>query len=519
MGLADRLKQLFADTRPQADRIASARASAATESAAAVERRKQPRVNAPDGTKVLVVDDSPTIVTMISRMLEQNDFIILEAGDGQTGVEIARSEIPDIIFLDIVMPGLNGFGALRALRRDPATKHIPIVMISGNEQATEQFYLHRIGANDFMKKPFSRAEVFSRIERLLDPEKLPKRFQESNQAGAAASAGHVVPTVAPPAPPSAVAAPAPIVVIEMFDLSGQGVAALDAHPAPARIRCVFLDGNRLQAWPSQLDAMTGLQQLSLYDNQLIDVPSTLCGLTSLESLNLSHNRIAVLPESIDALQHLQMLDLGHNVLTALPEALGRLQQLAGFLYLGNNRLQEISAALCAGWTRLGYLNASDNQLTALPEAIGAMQALVELRLYNNAIAALPEAIGQLARLQELHLHDNRIARLPESIGQLHALKELRLANNALTELPASIDGLTSLRRLDLRNNRLTSVPDAIGRLPQLTHLDLRGNALTALPDGIATLPLLQKLDLRWNRHLVPPAWLSTLREHGCVVYV
>ena len=516
MGLADRLKQLFADARPQADRTATQRASATTESAAAVERRKQPRVNAPDGTKVLVVDDSPTIVTMISRMLEQNDFIILEASDGESGVEIARSEIPDIIFLDIVMPGLNGFGALRALRRDPATKHIPIVMISGNEQATEQFYLLRIGANDFMKKPFSRAEVFSRIERLLDPQKLPKRFQESTQAGAAASAGHVVPTVAPPAP---VATPAPIVVIETFDLSGQGVAALDAHPAPARIRSVFLDGNRLQAWPPQLDTMTGLQHLSLYENQLADVPSTLCGLTALESLNLSHNRIAALPGSIDALQHLQMLDLGHNALTALPEALGRLPQLTGFLYLSNNRLHEIPAALCAGWTRLGYLNVSDNQLTALPGSIGAMQALVELRLYNNAIAALPEAIGQLARLQELHLHNNRIAALPDSIGQLHALKELHLSNNALTALPQGIDGLTSLRRLDLRNNRLTSVPDAIGRLPQLTHLDLRGNALTALPDGIETLPLLQKLDLRWNRLLTPPAWLATLREHGCVVYI
>jgi len=61
------------------------------------------------------------------------------------------------------------------LRRDPNTRDIPIVMISGNEQATEQFYAQRIGADDFMKKPFSRSEVFARIERLLDVDRVPKR--------------------------------------------------------------------------------------------------------------------------------------------------------------------------------------------------------------------------------------------------------------------------------------------------------------------------------------------------------
>jgi len=99
----------------------------------------------------------------------------LEAGDAEKGVEIARAERPDMIFLDIVLPGMNGFAALRQLRRDPVTREIPIIMISGNEQATEQFYAQRIGADDFMKKPFSRSEVIARIERLLDAEQVPKR--------------------------------------------------------------------------------------------------------------------------------------------------------------------------------------------------------------------------------------------------------------------------------------------------------------------------------------------------------
>ncbi|HVJ62006.1 MAG TPA: response regulator [Tahibacter sp.] len=139
------------------------------------DRRDKPRLNAREGTRVLIVDDSPTIVALLKKILRQNDYITLEAGDAEQGVAIAAAELPDLIFLDIVLPGMNGFAALRQLRRDPRTKDIPIIMISGNEQATEQFYAERIGADDFMKKPFSRAEVFTRIEGLLDADKVPHR--------------------------------------------------------------------------------------------------------------------------------------------------------------------------------------------------------------------------------------------------------------------------------------------------------------------------------------------------------
>lgn len=139
------------------------------------ERREKPRINARQGTRILIVDDSPTIVALLRKFLQQSGYITLEAGDAEKGVELARAERPDMIFLDIVLPGMNGFAALRTLRRDPATREIPVVMISGNEQATEQFYAQRIGADDFMKKPFSRFEVFARIERLLDADRVPKR--------------------------------------------------------------------------------------------------------------------------------------------------------------------------------------------------------------------------------------------------------------------------------------------------------------------------------------------------------
>ncbi|MDE2407783.1 MAG: response regulator [Xanthomonadaceae bacterium] len=144
------------------------------------ERRDSERRNARPGTRILIIDDSPTIVALLKRMLEQNQYQVLVAYDGETGIEIARREVPGLIFLDIVLPGVDGFNVLRTLRRDPATKTVPIIMISGNAQATEQFYVQRIGADDFMKKPFSRPEVFSRITSVLDENGVPRHTSRSS---------------------------------------------------------------------------------------------------------------------------------------------------------------------------------------------------------------------------------------------------------------------------------------------------------------------------------------------------
>mgnify|MGYP003559141729 CR=1 FL=1 len=154
------------------------------------DRRARARVHARGDTRFLIVDDSATVVALLRRMLRQNHFQTYEAGDAEQGVELARAHKPDLIFLDIVLPGMSGFEALRRLRRDPATRDIPIIMISGNVQATEQFYLQRIGADDFMKKPFSRAEVFNRIEALLDEDDIPRHGSKpGTRAEAAAAAG------------------------------------------------------------------------------------------------------------------------------------------------------------------------------------------------------------------------------------------------------------------------------------------------------------------------------------------
>jgi twitching motility two-component system response regulator PilH len=173
VGIFDKLRSTFNNT--ELDSAGDADAGSTLKG----ERRRKKRINARDDTRALIVDDSPTVVFALKKILRSSGFITLEALDAESGIELARNEKPDLIFLDIILPGINGFAALRNLRRDPLTQHIPVIMISGNEQATELFFGSRIGADDFMKKPFSRFEVFARIERLLDENMVPRRISVS----------------------------------------------------------------------------------------------------------------------------------------------------------------------------------------------------------------------------------------------------------------------------------------------------------------------------------------------------
>lgn len=177
MGILDQILSLFrrtpADEAPV--QMPTATPTAGTKAPPPPERRGKERINARTGTRVLIIDDSKTIVTVLRKFLRSAGYETVEALDAESGLELLHPNPPELIFLDIVLPGMNGFAALRAIRRDPATRDIPVIMMSGNEQAMEQFFGTRIGADDFMKKPFSRYEVFFRIERLLDDKRIPRR--------------------------------------------------------------------------------------------------------------------------------------------------------------------------------------------------------------------------------------------------------------------------------------------------------------------------------------------------------
>jgi twitching motility two-component system response regulator PilH len=172
MGLLNRLRAIFVGSPEPVEQFP---AETPIVTQVAHERRKRPRVDARKGTRVLIVDDSPTILLHLRKLFASVGYQTLEAADADIALRMMQSERPDLVVLDVIMPGTNGFAALRHMRKDPQVRDIPVIMMSGNEQATEEFYLMRIGADGFMKKPFTRFDVFSRIEKLLDASRVPRR--------------------------------------------------------------------------------------------------------------------------------------------------------------------------------------------------------------------------------------------------------------------------------------------------------------------------------------------------------
>jgi twitching motility two-component system response regulator PilH len=133
-----------------------------------VERRRQARTLNRVSRTVLIVDDSKTVVAQLGLMMHQNKFEVLEAFDGESALELLSGVRVDLIFLDIVLPGITGFEVLRQIRRNPKlASHSRIIVMSGNEAATEEYYVKRIGADEFLRKPFSRASVFATVEKVL----------------------------------------------------------------------------------------------------------------------------------------------------------------------------------------------------------------------------------------------------------------------------------------------------------------------------------------------------------------
>ena len=175
MKLIDQLHEVL-HIPPAKKQNAPAVASNAEEHAAPPEnRRKRPRINARQGVRVLIIDDSPRFLTYLVKLFRSAGYVRLLAGSAERGLRMARSEHPDLVMLDVILPGMSGFAALRHLRRDPEVSQVPVIMMSRNQQATEQIYVKRIGADDIMKKPFSRFDLFNRIEQMLDENRVPRR--------------------------------------------------------------------------------------------------------------------------------------------------------------------------------------------------------------------------------------------------------------------------------------------------------------------------------------------------------
>ena len=117
--------------------------------------------------KILIVDDSPTELHVLTGHLATAGYQTLTAESGEEGLEVAKAEQPDLVLMDVVMPGLNGFQATRKLSRDPATAHIPVIIVTTKDQDTDREWGMRQGAKAYLVKPVKAKDLLEQVSGIL----------------------------------------------------------------------------------------------------------------------------------------------------------------------------------------------------------------------------------------------------------------------------------------------------------------------------------------------------------------
>ena len=128
--------------------------------------------------KILVVDDEAVLVETMVYNLEQAGYRVLTAADGKSALEAARSESPDLIILDIMLPGMDGLEVCRQLRRESTTATTPIVMLTAKSDEIDKVVGLEVGADDYVTKPFGRRELLARVRALLRRSEYPSTIEE-----------------------------------------------------------------------------------------------------------------------------------------------------------------------------------------------------------------------------------------------------------------------------------------------------------------------------------------------------
>lgn len=118
--------------------------------------------------RVLIVDDSPTEIVKLRQILNKHGYEVLTAENGEQGMEMVRAEHPDVVLMDIVMPGLNGFQATRQLSRDPSTSAVPVIIVTTKDQETDRLWGERQGAKGYLTKPVDGKLLIKTIESVLN---------------------------------------------------------------------------------------------------------------------------------------------------------------------------------------------------------------------------------------------------------------------------------------------------------------------------------------------------------------
>ncbi|MBS3785009.1 MAG: response regulator [Anaerolineae bacterium] len=118
--------------------------------------------------RILVVDDDLRTLKLVGLILDQRGYDVVGTQSGADGLERARSEKPDLIILDVMMPDLDGFEVAQRLRSDPLTADVPILMLTARAQLEDRMIGFESGADDYVTKPVRRRKLVSRVESLLD---------------------------------------------------------------------------------------------------------------------------------------------------------------------------------------------------------------------------------------------------------------------------------------------------------------------------------------------------------------
>lgn len=182
--------------------------------------------------KILVVDDEAVLIEAIAYNLEQSGYQVVTALDGISALDLARKEDPDLIVLDIMLPGIDGLEICRQLRREDCTATVPIIMLTAKGDEIDKVVGLEVGADDYVTKPFGRRELLARVRALLRRVDYPGQHVDATPAHDATDNGRTI-------PPRSLLSAGPLTI----DQAGR------------RVNC---RGQDLELQPKQFDLLTHL---------------------------------------------------------------------------------------------------------------------------------------------------------------------------------------------------------------------------------------------------------------------
>jgi two-component system, OmpR family, alkaline phosphatase synthesis response regulator PhoP len=133
--------------------------------------------------RILVIDDEKDLIELVRYNLEKEGFVVRSAQDGESGLSAAKKELPDLIIVDLMLPGIDGLDVCRSLRSDSRTARIPVIMLTAKSAEPDRILGLELGADDYVTKPFSPRELLARIKAVLRRTSSPQTISDLIQRG------------------------------------------------------------------------------------------------------------------------------------------------------------------------------------------------------------------------------------------------------------------------------------------------------------------------------------------------